>query len=152
MDQSSQGLLRRNCLGINYLKIWMIKVLIHSDSRYPVNRKLIRQVVLETLDRNGMENIDAEVSIAVIGQRKMKKICQKYLGDAMLHEVLSFPLEDVDGKRFVNPPDEILHLGDVVLCWPQVLEAARDDGVMVDEELMSLVSHGALHLIGKHHE
>lgn len=130
----------------------MITVLIHTDSRYPVNRKVVRGAVLGTFRKNKMDNIDAEVSIAVVGQRKMKAICQKYLGDEKVHEVLSFPLEDVQGKRFINLPDEILRLGDVVLCWPKVLEAASEDALMVDEELAFLVSHGTLHLIGKHHE
>lgn len=130
----------------------MVTVLIHSDSRYPVNRKLIRQAVLDTFRKNKMDNIDAEVSIAIVGQRKMKAICQKYLGDEKVHEVLSFPLEDVQGKRFINPPDEILCLGDVVLCWPKVLAAASEDELMVDSELTFLVNHGVLHLIGKHHE
>ena len=130
----------------------MVTVLIHSDSRYPVNRKVVRQAVLDTFRQNKMGNIDAEVSIAVVGQRKMKAICQKYLEDEKVHEILTFSLEDVEGKRFINPPDGILYLGDVVLCWPKVLLAASEDALMVNSELAFLVSHGTLHLIGKHHE
>lgn len=133
----------------------MVRVLIHTDSRYPVNRKLIRQAVLDTLSKNKMGDIDAEVSIAVIGQRKMKHIRQKYLGDEKVCEVLSFPLED-EGARgsrgFINFPDGILRLGDIVLCWPKVLLAASEDELMVDSELVFLVNYGVLHLIGKHHE
>lgn len=133
----------------------MVRVLIHTDSRYPVNRKVVRGAVMDAFHQNKMGNIDAEISIAVIGQRKMKQICQKYLGEEKVCEVLAFPLED-EGARgsrgFINFPDGILRLGDIILCWPQVLSAASRDELMVDSELAFLVNHGALHLIGKHHE
>ncbi|KKR57938.1 MAG: putative rRNA maturation factor [Candidatus Curtissbacteria bacterium GW2011_GWA1_40_47] len=137
----------------------MVNVLIKTDTRYPVNRKIIRKAILDTFKRYKIEKIDAEVSVAVVGKRKMDSLCRKYLKDEKNHQVLAFALEEVVGSQmeraqagFVNPPDEILRLGDVVLCWPQLLEEAAKDNIMVDEELYRLTLHGMEHLFGEHHE
>lgn len=123
----------------------MIKVLVSTDPRYPVNRKVLRRAVLGVFEKEKISDISAEVSVAVVGRRKMKDLTSKYLGDGKVHEVLSFPIE---GKG----PDEVLRLGDVVLSWPEVLLAAARDNVMVDEEVEKLVVHGVEHLLGRHHE
>ncbi len=154
----------------------MLSVLIHTDTRYPVNRKVIRQAVADvfaanninpstsggemlrslSLDELGtaglkLNDTDAEVSVSVVGERKMKAISLQYLGDGKKHGILSFSFEEAAGG-FVNPPDGILRLGDIILCWGEVLLAAIRDDVLVDEELYLLTSHGVLHLLGKHHE
>lgn len=136
----------------------MLTVLISTDTRYPVNRKMVRKAVGDVLAKYRMKKSDAEVSVAIVGARKMKDLTEKYLGDGRDHEVLSFPQEDLfaqgsDSERgFINPPDGVLRLGDVILSWPQVIEIAARDGVLVDYEVANLVAHGVEHLLGKHHE
>ena len=132
----------------------MVNVLIHTDSRYPVNRKIIRKACWETLVKNKAGGLFAEISVAVVGARKMKNLAQRYLKDDRKHEVLSFSFEDVSqsGRGFVNVPDDILRLGEVILCWPQVLAEASRDAVMVDDKVYELTSHGVEHLLGIHHE
>lgn len=133
----------------------MIRVDIVADTRYPVNRKLVRRAVVDALTKNKAAAGDVEVSIAVVGRRKMKLLSEKYLGDGKNHEILSFPYEDIVSMRkegFINPPDDILRLGDIVLSWPDVVLAAGADDVMVDDEVYFLTCHGVDHLLGKHHE
>ncbi|MDO8486891.1 MAG: rRNA maturation RNase YbeY [Candidatus Curtissbacteria bacterium] len=138
----------------------MIKVLISTDPRYPVNRKVLRKAVLEVFEKEKIVDIDAEVSVSVVGRRKMKALTDKYLKDSRNHEVLSFPIEDPSTRSvrsgqehgFAGAPDEVLRLGDVVLCWPEVLLCAAKDDVMVDAEVLKLTAHGVEHLLGKHHE
>lgn len=131
----------------------MVNVLIATDTRYPVNRKVIRKAVSDVFARQKIENIDTEVSVTVVGRRKMNELTSKYLKDTQEHEVLAFALEEVgQDAGFINPPDEVLRLGDVVLCWPKVLEAASRDDKMVDDELYFLTVHGVEHLLGEHHE
>ncbi len=128
----------------------MVKVLISTDPRYPVNRKVLRRAVLGVFEKEKILDIQAEVSVSVVGKRKMKALTSKYLKDGRDHEVLSFPIEEVAG--FINAPDDVLRLGDVVLCWPEVLLCAARDNIMVDEEVALLTAHGVEHLLGKHHE
>ena len=136
----------------------MVNVLISTDSRYPVNRKQIRKAVVDTFTKHEISDSTAEVSVAVVGERKMKKLTEIYLGDGKKHEILTFPFEEVSTHRdkampagrqgFVYPPDGVLRLGDIILCWPYVLEAAAADDIMVDDEVYSLTVHGAEHLLG----
>lgn len=136
----------------------MVQVLIHTDTRYPVNRKVVRAAVDDALKKYKMGDGNFEVSVAVVGSRKMKMISEKYLGDGQMHEILSFPFEAIyqqpfgAGQGFVNPPDGVLRLGDIILCWPYVLVQAAGDEMMVDDKIYDLICHGVEHLIGKHHE
>ena len=133
----------------------MIKVRIHTDTRYPVNRRVIRKAVLDTFSEFKIESGDLEVSVAVVGSRKMKDLSLKFLKDSQVHEVLAFAQEEIseaNGRGFVNPPDNILRLGDIVLCWPEVLESASRQDSMVDDQLYFLSRHATEHLLGKHHE
>lgn len=133
----------------------MVNVLIHTDTRYPVNRKIIRAAVGDTLKNLKVEGAGFEVSIAVVGQRKMNLLTKSYLADGAKHQILTFALEEVDQTStggFVNYPDGILRLGDIILCWSEVLVCASRDDIMVDEEIYKLVAHGVEHLLGKHHE
>ncbi|MEX2028439.1 MAG: rRNA maturation RNase YbeY [Candidatus Curtissbacteria bacterium] len=128
----------------------MLRVLLSTDPRYPVNRKVLRRAVLEVFEREKIADVAAEVSVSVVGRRKMKALTAKYLKDGRDHEVLSFPIEEAQG--FAGSPDGVLRLGDVVLCWPEVLICAARDNVTCDEEVSKLTAHGVEHLLGKHHE
>lgn len=84
----------------------------------------------------------------------MRELSKKYLQDDLDHEVLAFPYEDLTQmtKGFINPPDEFLRLGDIVLCWPELVILAAGDDIMVEDEVYMLTAHATEHLLGKHHE
>lgn len=131
----------------------MIKVLISSDTRYPVNRRTIRKAVFDQLAKNKISS-DVELSVSIVGERKMQNLVKKYMGEGHLHDVLSFPFLVLfeKGEIFINYPDKILRLGDIVLCWPQVLISAARDDKLVDDEVYFLTCHAVDHLLGEHHE
>lgn len=132
----------------------MVKVEITTDSRYPVNRKVIRQAVANVISQFRFSAADVEVSVSVIGARKMKNLLSDYLDDGESHSVLSFALEDAGdgGGGFINAPSQPLALGDIVICWPELLREAAGEDEMVDTHLAFLVSHATEHLLGKHHD
>src|SRR3989344_4872198 len=131
----------------------MLKVLMKRESRYPASRKAIRFAIEKVLHEEGLRTLDVEVSVLVCGSRKMKLLTDKYLGDGKRHEVLAFGLEDVKGEGgFVPGAGSPLRLGDIIVCWPEVVRLAAENDKMVDEQLAFLVGHGTQHLLGKHHE
>ncbi len=109
---------------------------------------------MDTLASNRVPSEEVEVSVAVVGKRKMKMLGREFLKDDQNHEVLSFPYEDLASNQggFINFPDNVLRLGDIVLCWPEVVLLASGEDVMVDAEIYKLTSHATEHLLGKHHE
>lgn len=123
-------------------------VLLYVESRYRVDRKRVRQTVIATLKDNGVQG-PVEVSIALVGDRKMRELSQKYKGEDKTRNILSFSLSE--GEPTVLPTD-ILRLGDVVISYPEVIREAVRDEVMVDDRVNELVEHGLLHLMGLHHE
>jgi len=130
----------------------MVNILLTSESRYPVNRKAVKQAVIDVLDKQRIKS-DVEVSILIIGNRKMRELNKKYLGRDETTDVLSFGLTGLNPVTgFVNPPDEILRLGDVVVSYPQAVKQAGENNLLVDEEICNLVKHGVLHLLGIHHD
>jgi probable rRNA maturation factor len=67
-------------------------------------------------------------------------------------DVLSFPLHDPSGMRFVLPPGQPINLGDVVVSYPRMLTQASEYGHSTARELGYLVAHGVLHVLGFDHE
>lgn len=125
----------------------MIKILINADSRYPIDRKKIREKVKQVLLNKGL-TADTELSILFVGNRKMKQLNQKYLKKKETTDVLSFSLTEGEG---IMPDDNILHLGDVVISYPQARKQASQYNRLVDDEINELVEHGLKHLLGIHH-
>jgi len=124
----------------------MIKVLIKADSRYPVDRKKVREKVKQVLKDKGLTQ-DVEVSLSFVGDRKIKALNLKFRNKKETTDVLSFSQNE--GEPF--PEDDILRLGDVVISYPQARKQAGEYHILVDEEIDKLVEHGLLHLLGIHH-
>jgi probable rRNA maturation factor len=128
----------------------MIRVLVTKQSNYPVKAPDIKKKLVIFLAKNGIVS-DAEVSIAIVGEKKMLEVGAKYLKDKKLHNVLSFVPGEVKGT-FVDPPDGMIHLGEIIVCYPQAVRESVEENVLIDTRVYELVEHGALHLLGVHHE
>ncbi len=124
----------------------MLTVDIISQAAYKFDRKRVRQALESILLGEGLSGSEVEISLAVVGERKMRELHKKYLGSEEVTDVLSFPLEEA------AYPDGILRLGDIVICYPEAINQAREGNRMVDEEMEFLAGHGLNHLLGKHHD
>ena len=133
----------------------MVDVQIRSDSRYPVDRRRLRQLIERLLVAQGITS-EVVVSVVVVGKRQMQELNATYHGVEAATDVLSFPYVDAQSSRdhgqFATPKEERNVLGDMAICYPVAVEQAREQGKLVDEEIDFLVAHGLDHLLGKHHE
>lgn len=125
-----------------------IFVPIFVESRYKLDRKRIKETV-ENLLREKAISGPVEVSIAIVGDRKMHALNKKYRNLDKTTNVLSF--SQTEGENSATPTDMLL-LGDVVISYPQVIREAAEEEVMVDHKICELVEHGLRHLLGEHHE
>lgn len=128
----------------------MIKVSVKKQSNYPVSSKKIKSDLSSFLGEKGIVS-DAEVSVALVSEKRMQEIGRKYLNDKELHNVLSFTEDEIEGK-FVYPPDAVIHLGEIIVCYPEAFEEAKKEGKLIEEKVGELIEHGALHLLGIHHD
>lgn len=81
------------------------------------------------------------VSLALVGDKKMRELNKKYRRKNKVTDVLAFG--DWEEKDF---------LGELIICLPQARRQAKQYGVSVKQELARLVVHGFLHLTGFDHE
>ena len=128
----------------------MIKVSVSKQSNYPVGATVIKKRLSVFLAKQGIVS-QAEVEVAIVGEKKMMEIGNKYLKDKKLHNVLSFTPTETKGE-FKFPPDGIIHLGEIVICYPLAVKESGEENVLIDERVCELVEHGAQHLLGIHHK
>jgi probable rRNA maturation factor len=76
-----------------------------------------------------------EVSLALVSPREMKKLNLTYRGKQGTTDVLSFP---GDGD----------FLGEIVFDYQQIKKQAKELGHSAKKELLFMLIHGLLHLIG----
>lgn len=114
----------------------------------------LRSVVRRTLESERLRT-PAEVSLTVTDDATVRALNARYRGLDENTDVLSFGLNE-GGSRdaagpFALPPSGRIHLGDVVLSYPQAERQARQAGHTVAHEAAILVAHGVLHLLGYDH-
>lgn len=128
----------------------MIKVNIIKQSNYPVKSADIKRKLAKFFTDHGMVS-DAEVSVAIVGEKKMMDLGNKFMKDKKLHNVLSFVPEEEKGA-FIYPPGAPINLGEIIVCYPLAVKEAVTENVLIDERIYELVEHGGLHLMGVHHK
>lgn len=129
----------------------MINVLFQTESHFPVDRKKVTDAVVAALSPK--VNAPTEVSVTIVGDRRMRQLNKQYRQLDNTTDVLSFPQNDPSQQTapFVEAPDNILHLGDILVSYPQAVEEAIRENKMVDDQIVFLVLHGLDHLLGIHH-
>jgi len=110
----------------------------------PVDRRLLRaraRVVLREIDR-----ADRELAISLVGDPEIRALNAAWRGRDAATDVLAFPLEEGPHAERSGPL-----LGDVVIGIETAARQARVRRRGLDDELLRLLVHGALHLVGYDH-
>ena len=129
----------------------MIRVYVKKHGNFAVNTPKVKKRLREYFIKGGIVS-NADVSLSFVGEKKMIDLSHKYLKENnVVHNVLSFPFIE-DTNTFVEPPDNIIHLGEIIICYPKVVEEAKKQGMLIDDRVIELTEHGAAHLLGEHHE
>ena len=115
----------------------------------------LRNVAEQAITAEGITS-DAELGLVVTGQERVQELNRVYRGKDRPTDVLSFgmapALEETEATHFVTPPDGILHLGEVIISYPQAVIQAREHEHPIKKEIAILIIHGVLHLCGCDHE
>ncbi|GAC1403120.1 MAG: rRNA maturation RNase YbeY [Ktedonobacteraceae bacterium] len=110
------------------------------------------------------------LTLLVTDDEGIREMNKQYRQQDKPTDVLSFPLLDqplikapaeqlwtlpeeraetqAQAPVFITPPDMITNLGDVVISWPTLVQQAVEAGHTPIYELLYLLSHGVLHLVG----
>lgn len=112
-----------------------------SVRRLSVSREKVRRAAAATLKAENVS--DAMLSITFVGRAAISRLNRRYLGHEGATDVISFGLERVGRGDAV--------LGDIYICVEVARENARRQRIAAGEELLRLVVHGTLHILGHDH-
>jgi probable rRNA maturation factor len=102
--------------------------------------KRIACAILELLGKD-----KAELSLALVGNAEMQRLNAKYRQMNYPTDVLSFAADK-------NLPVETRLLGDVIISVEKAAQQAKERRRTLDEEMITLLIHGIVHLFGYDHE
>jgi probable rRNA maturation factor len=110
------------------------------------------RTLVESIVQRELPTTDYTITLHLVSDDTIRSLNQEHRGQDVHTDVLSFPLHDPNGMRFVLPPGVPANLGDVVVSYPRAREQAEEFGHAIDRELGYLVAHGVLHVLGFDHE
>jgi probable rRNA maturation factor len=87
-----------------------------------------------------MRSVLRELSLALVGERQMRRLHKRFMHVDSSTDVLSFDLEHDRRGRVIA--------GEIVVCVPVARKQARASGTDVRDELLLYAIHGMLHLSG----
>lgn len=131
----------------------MITISVVKQMSCPIRADEVKKRVTAIFRDNGIVS-DAEAEVAIVDEKQMLEYVEKYLHEtgpkAKAHPVLSFVQTELEGP-FQFPPDNTLHLGEIIVSYPHAVQLAQFHNKTATEAVCELAEHAALHLLGIHH-
>lgn len=116
---------------------------IHPHPDFP-KIDLLEHAARATLEYESKDP-DADLSIVLTDDKKLRGLNRDYLGIDSPTDVLSFPASESD------PETGARYLGDILISVPRAAKQAKAAGHDIQAEVQLLVVHGILHLLGHDH-
>ncbi|HEY9018666.1 rRNA maturation RNase YbeY [Thiomicrospira sp.] len=107
------------------------------------------QTWVEAALQGDLKQQDVALTIRVVDADESRQLNHDYRGKDYATNVLSFEFELPPG--LVQPDDEPIYLGDLVICASVVIEEAMTQEKTLEEHWAHMVVHGTLHLQGFDH-
>jgi len=95
-----------------------------------------------------LECENQELSVLLADDKKIRTLNKQYRGQDRATDVLSFSQNEEEEE---NKPNSHL-MGDVVISTVTAKRQAAEHGLTLEEEIVLLLIHGILHLLGFDHE
>ncbi|PIR94257.1 rRNA maturation RNase YbeY [Candidatus Falkowbacteria bacterium CG10_big_fil_rev_8_21_14_0_10_39_11] len=120
----------------------MINVNIEKKVRFIVPRRLIEKTANIINKRLKLKNRN-EASVVFVSDKMIQELNKKYRKKNKVTDVLSFVDGEVDGR--------VVYLGDIFVAVNQAKRQAKEKNIGEQKEVIILVIHGLLHLLGYDH-
>ena len=116
----------------------MIEIL---SEGYNLDEQFYADILQQVVDEL---NIKGNITIKLGDEEESRQLNRHYLQRDYATDVLSF--------AFNEELPESFYLGDIFVCYPVAREQAGENQIPLEEELLTLMIHGVLHLAGFDHE
>ncbi len=117
----------------------------NRQKRVTIDTAKLRRAARKILSVLGCE--DAEISIVIADDEEITRLNLQYFQRQGPTNVISFPM---DAEKSENGQPRML--GDVVISADTARRHAAAAGIPTEEEILFLLIHGTLHLVGYDHE
>ena len=115
-----------------------------------IDKEFLQETAQKVLER---EKREGKISLAIVGENRMRKLNKRFRGTNKVTDVLSFPDQEVQiGDFKIGPKEKTKGLGEIVICLKRVKKNAGRNDKEVEEELTLVFIHGILHLLGYDHQ
>ncbi|MDP6043224.1 MAG: rRNA maturation RNase YbeY [Dehalococcoidales bacterium] len=132
-----------------------INVLIDGDFTECPEESWLKNAIEQVLQTQDIDS-NVELGLVITSQEKVWELNRSYRRENKPTDVLAFYMTpDAEGiglSDFVIPPDDVRHLGEVIISYPQAVIQAQAHRYSVKKEITLLIIHGVLHLLGYNHE
>lgn len=117
-----------------------------------VDEDFVKKVIQQVLQGEGIKE-EVELSLAFVGQGRIRTVNKRYRSKNRATDILSFPGVKVSMKEFkIGPTEKMEGLGEMIICLREVKKNALKQELSFEKELAKVVIHGVLHLLGYDHE
>ena len=130
-----------------------INVLIDEGIEGGLDASWLQRIAEQALiAQNAGSNV--ELGLVITSQERVQQLNRSYLGKDEPTDVLAFSMLPVtkeigaDLPPFVTPPDGMVHLGEVIISYPQAVIQAEEQHHAIRKEVATLIVHGVLHPLG----
>ena len=130
-----------------------IEIFVEEEFRGVVDRGWVKEIARQVLKVEGVAP-PYEVSLVFTDSETVKQLNRDYRGVDEPTDVLAFymlPQKGADSS-FAIPPDGVTRLGEVIISYPQAVIQAEEYQHPVEREILILIIHGVLHLLGYEHD
>lgn len=120
-------------------------MLILNKTQSKISETWLQRSLALILRATTVKKIDLDLTL--VGDRAIRSLNRQFRKKDKTTDVLSFPLHE---KKIARRGG--VFLGDVVISLPVTRRQAKEHGVSFEKELLFLLIHGVLHLLGYDHE
>ena len=130
-------------------------ILIKNFTKNKLDQKYLNEITEKTL-RVVRFKKPAEISLVVVGEKRIKSLNKRYRKIDKITDVLSFGFahgfHSPVATGTMEPTTKITYLGEIFICYQQAVKQAKQKNHSARKELTILLIHGVLHLLGYDHK
>lgn len=126
---------------------------INNQAGCNFDEKKLELVVKETIENSGFNELMSKnltVSMGFVSSQEIQKINNKYRSKDSSTDILSFANYDKK-EDILGDKNNDIFLGDLIICCDDIENYTKEKNISLEEEMVRVVSHGVLHLLGFSH-
>lgn len=128
-------------------------VQLNNQTDFNFTKIFFERILEETIALSGfacLKQKNVELSVALVSGERITELNKRYRTKNKVTDVLSFAEYDSRENLCASAGREVF-LGELIICPVYVAQSAREQDFSLENEMVYIVSHGILHLMGLDH-